>query len=173
MSKNRVCATATGLPKINRRAVLAALPAAPLVALPVASLAQASDESPSEIEIYMQGFREGQHRMLKLIETEAEKMKADTKGAADLFPLWLAEVDYINGPATDSFSDEELDAACWPMDALETKIMTAPNFTAQDMAVKLVVSTGFGSHDDNTAICQAASLLGQSHRVPECVRCDF
>jgi hypothetical protein len=44
MSKNRVCVTATGLPKINRRAVLAALPAAPLVALPVASVAQASHD---------------------------------------------------------------------------------------------------------------------------------
>lgn len=45
MSKNRICATATGSPKLTRRAFATAVCAAPLAALPVSAAAPASDYS--------------------------------------------------------------------------------------------------------------------------------
>ncbi|HCP81719.1 MAG TPA: hypothetical protein DIT67_09055 [Octadecabacter sp.] len=82
----------------------------------------------------------------------------------DLFQLWLAEKDYIN--SLRDCSDEELDIACGPMDVLEDKILAAPVHTAQDLAVKLVVSTCFGVFCSNKVMCDSAAMLGQSHRIP-------
>ncbi|HCP81794.1 MAG TPA: hypothetical protein DIT67_09455 [Octadecabacter sp.] len=89
------------------------------------------------------------------------------RGPADLFQLWLAEKDYINGVR--GWSDEELDIACGPMDALEDEILTAPVHTAQDLAVKLVVSSCFGVFGCNKVLREAAAMLGQSHRIPSFV----
>ena len=76
MPKNRVCATATGLPKITRRAFVRATAATPLAAIPVAGFAQAPDDSPCEIEIYMQGFEAGRSHGLKQVAEHIAELNA-------------------------------------------------------------------------------------------------
>lgn len=129
MTKDRICATATGLPKITRRTLMASVPVIAAGTLP--SLASAP------------------------------------KGAANLFLHWLAEVDYVNALGTPT--DEALDIACGPMDDLDRRIMDAPIRTVEDLAVKVVVATHFGTYDCLTPMREAASMLGQSHRIPRCL----
>lgn len=74
---------------INRRTVLAALPALPLAATPAAS---APNERTSELEIYMCGFKAGQRRMLEVLARETEALKATPEPIARKLKRLSAEM---------------------------------------------------------------------------------
>lgn len=151
MPRTCVSAAAPGLPdepRLPRRSLLAALPAAGALALTTPSLAQA-DEGDTEI---MRLFR--QHRAIL-------KARSDHVFRGDF--------------ATE---DEELEALfCRDADTLEKSIMALPSTCAADFAAKMIVSSVCGNLLDDWEGGQvwkeARSLTGlhiDGYRMTSCVQ---
>lgn len=151
MSKNRISATATGLPKLTRRKFVTAAAATPLAALPVEASSGSLD--------YDLGFTDAlQQISSKTIELEA---KHDQTPIQLAFTQWHEQNDLTN--ALRDISDDELYAQVCISDGLAKEIVALPCTCLKDLAAKVLADTGFGYFDLRQPVideCRALMGLG-------------
>lgn len=150
MPNNVIPATATGLPKITRRAFATAVCAAPLAALPV--------EASEEIE-GLSDYRRGHDDALRLVSKKLDDMKAkETQSPIQkLFSEWKDSHDYAD--SIRDVSDEELNALCDITREIEEKLLQQQVTSKEDLAAKILADTGLGDFDLRPSMIEECRVL--------------
>lgn len=134
MQNQPVCGNTPVLP---RRAFLSSLAAAP-----VAAAATPSEEA--GVDVYMQGFKDGEKRMLDFLTAKVGEMNSTTTPIQDLFEKWRSHFEWCKTTKMDDkTSDQEFDT----LYAIEHEIMQTPAQGSVDIVRKLVAYSWFGTFD--------------------------
>lgn len=150
MSKQRICATATGLPKLTRRNFVTAAAATPLAALPV----EASVESQG-LSDYMRGHEDALQMVLEKIKSRVEK--GDQSPIQKLFREWKSSLDYASSMGC--ISDEELNGLCDITREIEKKMLQQQVTSKEDLAAKILTDTGMGDFDLRPLMIEECRIL--------------